>query len=182
MAFPTRATVVEVGPRDGLQNESATIATADKIAFTDALSAAGPAGHRSLRICQPEMGAADGRCRGRLRRDCPAPFHPIHCARSESCRSRPGASRRCDRSRGVRGRVRVLQPPQYQPVDRRLLAGLPRGLRARTRTGACGSAGTCQPRSAARSKATSRRRASPQSLPPSSRWAASKSRSATRSG
>ena len=41
MALPTRATVVEVGPRDGLQNESATIATADKIAFTDALSAAG---------------------------------------------------------------------------------------------------------------------------------------------
>jgi isopropylmalate/homocitrate/citramalate synthase len=41
MGFPTRATVVEVGPRDGLQNEIATIATADKIAFTDALSAAG---------------------------------------------------------------------------------------------------------------------------------------------
>src|SRR4051794_26179242 len=41
MAFPTRATVVEVGPRDGLQNEGVTIATADKIAFTDALSAAG---------------------------------------------------------------------------------------------------------------------------------------------
>ena len=37
----TRVTVVEVGPRDGLQNESATIATADKIAFVDALSAAG---------------------------------------------------------------------------------------------------------------------------------------------
>ena len=78
------------------------------------------AGHRSLRVRQPEMGAADGGCRGGLRRHRPAPFDPIHCARSESCRSRPGASRRCDRSRGVRGRVRVLQPPQHQPVDRRL--------------------------------------------------------------
>ncbi len=36
-----RITVVEVGPRDGLQNEAAPIATADKIRFVDALSAAG---------------------------------------------------------------------------------------------------------------------------------------------
>jgi hydroxymethylglutaryl-CoA lyase len=34
-------TVVEVGPRDGLQNEAAAIATSDKIAFVDRLSAAG---------------------------------------------------------------------------------------------------------------------------------------------
>jgi hydroxymethylglutaryl-CoA lyase len=34
-------TIVEVGPRDGLQNEAAPIATADKIAFVDRLSAAG---------------------------------------------------------------------------------------------------------------------------------------------
>ena len=35
-----RVTVVEVGPRDGLQNEHATISTADKIAFIDLLTAA----------------------------------------------------------------------------------------------------------------------------------------------
>ncbi len=35
-----KVTVVEVGPRDGLQNESAAISTADKIAFVDRLSAA----------------------------------------------------------------------------------------------------------------------------------------------
>jgi len=35
-----RVTVVEVGPRDGLQNEQARVATADKIAFVDRLSAA----------------------------------------------------------------------------------------------------------------------------------------------
>lgn len=35
-----RVTVVEVGPRDGLQNEAADISTADKIAFVDRLSAA----------------------------------------------------------------------------------------------------------------------------------------------
>jgi isopropylmalate/homocitrate/citramalate synthase len=34
-------TIVEVGPRDGLQNEAVTIATADKVAFIDRLTAAG---------------------------------------------------------------------------------------------------------------------------------------------
>ena len=38
---PSRVTIVEVGPRDGLQNEPAPIATADKIAFVDRLSDAG---------------------------------------------------------------------------------------------------------------------------------------------
>ena len=41
--IPSRVRIVEVGPRDGLQNEAAAIATADKIAFVDALSAAGHA-------------------------------------------------------------------------------------------------------------------------------------------
>jgi hydroxymethylglutaryl-CoA lyase len=35
-----KVTIVEVGPRDGLQNEAAEISTADKVAFVDALSAA----------------------------------------------------------------------------------------------------------------------------------------------
>lgn len=41
MRVPSSVTVVEVGPRDGLQNERAPISTADKIAFVDRLSAAG---------------------------------------------------------------------------------------------------------------------------------------------
>jgi len=39
--MPSRVTIVEVGPRDGLQNEAAKIATGDKIAFVDLLSKAG---------------------------------------------------------------------------------------------------------------------------------------------
>ena len=39
--IPKRVRIVEVGPRDGLQNEAATVPTADKIAFVDALSDAG---------------------------------------------------------------------------------------------------------------------------------------------
>ena len=42
MRHPRKVTIVEVGPRDGLQNEAASISTADKIAFVDKLSAAGP--------------------------------------------------------------------------------------------------------------------------------------------
>lgn len=41
MNVPSGVTVVEVGPRDGLQNEAQRVETADKIAFVDALSAAG---------------------------------------------------------------------------------------------------------------------------------------------
>ena len=41
MRRPARVTIVEVGPRDGLQNEPASIPTSEKIAFVDALSNAG---------------------------------------------------------------------------------------------------------------------------------------------
>ncbi len=37
---PRRVTIVEVGPRDGLQNEQAIVSTTDKIAFVERLSAA----------------------------------------------------------------------------------------------------------------------------------------------
>jgi hydroxymethylglutaryl-CoA lyase len=41
MAMPERVRIVEVGPRDGLQNEKTAISTADKIALIDRLSATG---------------------------------------------------------------------------------------------------------------------------------------------
>lgn len=41
MGMPSQVRIVEVGPRDGLQNEAATIATADKVALVDRLSATG---------------------------------------------------------------------------------------------------------------------------------------------
>lgn len=39
--LPRRVSIVEVGPRDGLQNESAMVSTEDKVAFVDLLTAAG---------------------------------------------------------------------------------------------------------------------------------------------
>jgi hydroxymethylglutaryl-CoA lyase len=47
MKRPTRVTIVEVGPRDGLQNEATPIATNDKIAFVNRLS---DAGHRVIEV------------------------------------------------------------------------------------------------------------------------------------
>ena len=41
MSLPTRVTLVEVGPRDGLQNEAATVAAADKVELVHRLHAAG---------------------------------------------------------------------------------------------------------------------------------------------
>ena len=40
-AFPSRVTLVDVGPRDGLQNEKQPVATGDKVALVHALQAAG---------------------------------------------------------------------------------------------------------------------------------------------
>ena len=39
--MPARATIYEVGPRDGLQNETRLVPTADKVAFIEALAATG---------------------------------------------------------------------------------------------------------------------------------------------
>ena len=47
MTLPSRVRIVEVGPRDGLQNEASPISTPDKIAFVDALSAAG---HQAIEV------------------------------------------------------------------------------------------------------------------------------------
>lgn len=45
--WPSTVSIVEVGPRDGLQNESAIVPTSDKIAFVDRLTAAG---HRTIEV------------------------------------------------------------------------------------------------------------------------------------
>jgi hydroxymethylglutaryl-CoA lyase len=64
--------VVEVGPRDGLQNEQAPLSAADKIRFIDLLSAAGP---RTIEVAAfvspswvPQMADAEAVARGIERR------------------------------------------------------------------------------------------------------------------
>ena len=61
MHVPSKVRIVEVGPRDGLQNERASIATADKIAFIDRLSAAGYSEFHP----RADNATAEGRARNR---------------------------------------------------------------------------------------------------------------------
>ena len=44
MSLPSQVRLIEVGPRDGLQNEAQPISVADKVQLVDALSAAGLGG------------------------------------------------------------------------------------------------------------------------------------------
>jgi isopropylmalate/homocitrate/citramalate synthase len=64
--------IVEVGPRDGLQNESASIPVADKIAFVHALAAAGLQAVEVTAFVSPawvpQMADAEAVCRGIERR------------------------------------------------------------------------------------------------------------------
>lgn len=73
MRLPRAVTLVEVGPRDGLQNEKASIATADKIAFVNRLA---DAGHRVIEVTSfvspkwvPQMADAAGVLAGITRRN-----------------------------------------------------------------------------------------------------------------
>lgn len=66
MTSPVRATIVEVGPRDGLQNEAAALSTAEKVHFINALAAAG---HRVIEVSAfvsptwvPQMADAEAVC------------------------------------------------------------------------------------------------------------------------
>jgi hydroxymethylglutaryl-CoA lyase len=70
---PRRVSIVEVGPRDGLQNEKSLITTADKIAFVDQLTTAG---HRVIEVSAfvspkwvPQMADASEVFAGITRRD-----------------------------------------------------------------------------------------------------------------
>ncbi len=70
--LPSRVRIVEVGPRDGLQNEAAFIPTTDKIAFVNGLS---EAGHTMIEVSAfvspkwvPQMGDASDVCAGITRR------------------------------------------------------------------------------------------------------------------
>ena len=54
-----RVEIVEMGPRDGLQNEARRIATTDKIALVDLPEPCRFRAHRGDEFRQPEMGAAD---------------------------------------------------------------------------------------------------------------------------
>ena len=54
MAYPAFVKIVEVGPRDGLQNEPQTVGTTDKVSLIDQLSAAGLAAVEATAFVSPK--------------------------------------------------------------------------------------------------------------------------------
>ena len=63
--IPSRVTLVEVGPRDGLQNEKEPVGTDDKVELVHRLQAAGLREIEVTSFRQSQVGAADGRQRRR---------------------------------------------------------------------------------------------------------------------
>jgi hydroxymethylglutaryl-CoA lyase len=94
-SLPARVRIVEVGPRDGLQNEAARVETAAKVAFVDALAAAG------LRVI--EVGAF------------------VHLARVPQMADTAGVFAGIARRRGVRYTALV---PNVQGLQRALASGV----------------------------------------------------------
>ena len=125
----SRVTIVEVGPRDGLQNEQARVSTADKIEFVNRLSAAHLPVIEVCGLRQPEVGPADGRRRRGVRaasRVAPGTRYTALVPNLEGL-DRALAARR-QRGRDLRGGDRNVQPQEHQPEHRRVARHLPRGL------------------------------------------------------
>ena len=117
--LPPSVRLVEVGPRDGLQNEKAMVPTDVKVALIDRLTDAGFAGDRGDVVRFAEVGAADGGCRRRDGADPP----PTRCAlpRADTqheglrCGGRGGSRR----GRRVRRRLGDVLAEEHQLRNRR---------------------------------------------------------------
>ena len=64
LPVPRAVEVVEVAPRDGLQNEAAVLPTAAKLRLITGLVAAGARRIEATSFVHPQAGSADGRRRG----------------------------------------------------------------------------------------------------------------------
>ncbi len=93
MAIPQAVKIVEVGPRDGLQNEKEFVPTAIKIELVNRLSAAGFRNVEAASFVSPKWVAADGRRRRSNGRHRTARGHDLFGADAESARLRKRARR-----------------------------------------------------------------------------------------
>ena len=126
-----RVTVVEVGParRAAERARPGFDAGQDRVCRSAERGAA--ARHRSLGICEPEVGAANGR-RGRgLCRHHATRRHPVHGARAEPGRARSRAGGRRAGDRDLCGVIGNVQPEKHQPEHRRIARRLRGGVRSR---------------------------------------------------
>ena len=130
-AMPSAVRIVEVGARDGLQNEKTIVPTAVKIELIDRLSATGLRTIEATSFVSPkwvpqladaaEVFAAIREAAGRQ----------LSGARAEPAGLRTRARGRRRGSRGVHRRERGVQPQEHQRLDRRIDRALRAGARAR---------------------------------------------------
>ena len=175
-----RVTIVEVGPRDGLQNERALVSTADKIEFVNRLE-------RGAHLPVIEVSAFVSPKWVPQMADAAEVFAGITATPgiryTALVPNLAGLDRAIaggrHRDRGVRGVDRNVQPQEHQPERSTSRSRTTRrSANARARRG-CACAAISRPRSAARSRARSRRSASPTSPRGLRSSASSRSRSAT---
>jgi hypothetical protein len=98
--YPPRVRIVEVGPRDGLQNERGNVSVADKVLLIEALASAGletiEAGSFVSAKWIPQMAdSEDGGFRSSARAIDLPPWYIL--SRSRPQYERPGSSARCGR-------------------------------------------------------------------------------------
>ena len=106
MMLPQHVRLVDVGPRDGLQNEKATVPTDVKVATDRHARRRGLSRRRGDGVRLAEVGAADGRRRRRDGADRAQGRRSLSGADAEPQGLRGRARRACRRSRRVRRRER----------------------------------------------------------------------------
>ena len=105
----------------GCRTRPAASPTADKVALRRRAVRRRAPRDRGLGLRLAEVGAADGRRRRGLRGITRRARRPLHGARAEPGRPRPGRCRAAStKSRSSPPRRETLQPAQHQPVDRRV--------------------------------------------------------------
>ena len=133
-SLPRRVQVVEVGPRDGLQNESTRIATADKIRFIDALSAAGLPVVEITSFVNPkwvpQLDDAEAVASGIARKS--GTRYSALVPNIAGLERALGVE--LEEVGDFRRSIRILQPAQHQHVHRRIIDAVRRGGDARTRS------------------------------------------------
>ena len=112
--LPSAVRLVEVGPRDGLQNEKAMVPTDAKVALIDALSRRRISRDRGDGLRLAEMGAADGGRGGRDEAHPPQARRPLPGAHAQHEGLRGGARRASRRGRRVRRRVGDVLAQEHQ--------------------------------------------------------------------
>ena len=119
MSLPARVKIVEVGPRDGLQNEPQPVPTAAKIELVERLADAGlpvvEAGSFVSPKWVPQMAGSAEVLTGIRRR--PGVTYPVLVPNEKGLDAALAAG--VDRDRGLRRRVGDVQPQEHQLLGSR---------------------------------------------------------------